>query len=216
MTDKTIRQSVVDALEFEPSIDAAGIGVAVHDGVVTLSGHVPTYLQKSSAEATAMRIKGVKAVAEEIEVRPYGSHRMADDQIAHRAINTLQWNTSIPDGAVQTKVEKGWVTLTGQVEWQYQKEAASEAVRALTGVIGVANLIEIRPRLKASDVKKRIEDALQRDALVDAAGIRVDVDHGAVTLGGKVRAWSERQAIERAAWSAPGVNKVVDQITITY
>ena len=215
MNDGTLRQDIIDELDFEPSIDAADIGVAVDNGVVTLTGHVPTYSQKMTVEAVVRRVKGVKGLAEEIEVRPFGSNRTADDEIAKRAINTLMWNTSVPDNAVQVKVQKGWLTLTGKVDWQYQKTAAADAVSDLAGVTGVTNQIEIKPRASAFDVKKRIEDALKRNAELEAKAIRVDVlDAGKVRLEGRVHAWSERSAAERAAWSAPGVPIVEDRITI--
>ena len=215
MNDGTLRQDIIDELDFEPSIDAADIGVAVDNGVVTLTGHVPTYSQKMTVEAVVRRVKGVKGLAEEIEVRPFGSNRTADDEIAKRAINTLMWNTSVPDNAVQVKVQKGWLTLTGKVDWQYQKTAAADAVSDLAGVTGVTNQIEIKPRASAFDVKKRIEDALKRNAELEAKAIRVDVlDAGKVRLEGRVHAWSERSAAERAAWSAPGVTIVEDRITI--
>jgi osmotically-inducible protein OsmY len=215
MTDSSLRQDIIDELDFEPSIDAADIGVAVENGIVTLTGHVPTYSQKVTVEDVVRRVKGVKGIAEEIEVRPVGSNRTADDEIAKRAVNTLGWNTSIPSGTVQVKVQKGWVTLTGKVEWFYQKNAAANAVRDLAGVVGVTNQIEIKQHASATDVKKRIEDALKRYAEVEAQAIRVDVlDGGKVRLDGKVHAWSERSAAERAAWSAPGVTTVEDRIAI--
>lgn len=215
MTDSSLRQDIIDELDFEPSIDAADIGVAVENGIVTLTGHVPTYSQKVTVEDVVRRVKGVKGIAEEIEVRPVGSNRTADDEIAKRAVNTLGWNTSIPSGTVQVKVQKGWVALTGKVEWFYQKNAAANAVRDLAGVVGVTNQIEIKQHASATDVKKRIEDALKRYAEVEAQAIRVDVlDGGKVRLDGKVHAWSERSAAERAAWSAPGVTTVEDRIAI--
>jgi osmotically-inducible protein OsmY len=215
MYDTTLRQDIIDELDFEPSIDAADIGVAVENGIVTLTGHVPTYAQKITVEDVVRRIKGVKGIAQEIEVRPFGTNRTADDEIAKRAVNTINWNTSIPDNTVQVKVQKGWVTLTGKVEWQYQKNAAADAVRDLAGVVGVSNQIEIHSRASAFDVKKRIEDALKRNAELEAQAIRVDVfGGGKVRLEGKVHAWSERSAAERAAWSAPGVHTVEDRITV--
>jgi osmotically-inducible protein OsmY len=215
MTDSSLRQDIIDELDFEPSIDAADIGVAVKNDIVTLTGHVPIYSQKVTVEDVVPRVKGVKGLAEEIEVRPVGSNRTADDEIAKRAINTLGWNTSIPSGTVQVKVQKGWVALTGKVEWFYQKNAAANAVRDLAGVVGVTNQIEIKQHASATDVKKRIEDALKRYAEVEAQAIRVDVlDGGKVRLDGKVHAWSERSAAERAAWSAPGVTTVEDRIAI--
>ncbi len=213
--DVDLRQDIIDELDFEPSIESADIGVAVAKGIVTLTGHVPTYQQKLTVEDVVRRVKGVKGIAEEIEVRPYGTNRAADDEIAKRAINTMTWNTSIPDDSVQVKVQKGWVTLSGTVDWQYQKTAAADAVRVLSGVVGVTNRIEIRPKASSFDIKKRIEDALKRNAEVEANAIRVDVlDGGKVRLEGKVHAWSERSVAERAAWSAPGVHTVEDRITV--
>lgn len=214
MQDTTLRQIILDELEFEPSIDAANIGVAVDDGIVTLTGHVSTYWEKTVAEDAVKRVKGVKGIAEEIEVRLAGTSVTADDEIAKRAVNALTWNVSIPKDKIQVKVQKGWITLTGKLEWQYQKNAAADAVRGLAGVTGVSNHIEIAPRALISDVKKRIEDALKRDAEVEAKAIRVDVVGGKVTLQGKVKAWSERQSAERAAWSSPGVKSVEDRISI--
>jgi osmotically-inducible protein OsmY len=215
MSDSSLRQDIIDELDFEPSIDAADIGVAVEDGVATLTGHVPTYAQKITVEDVVRRVKGVKGIAQQIEVRPFGTNRTADDEIAKRALSTISWNTAIPDDAVQVKVQEGWVTLTGKVEWQYQKTAAADAVRDLAGVVGVTNRIEIASRASVFDVKKRIEDALKRNAEIEAQAIRVNVlDGGKITLDGKVHAWSERRATERAAWSAPGVKVVDDRITV--
>lgn len=214
MNDNVLRQNITDELEFEPSIDAADIGVAVENGVVTLTGHVPTYAQKAAVEDVVRRVVGVKGIAQEIEVRPFGENQTADDEIVKRALNMINWNTVVPKNAVQVKVQKGWVTLTGKVEWQYQKIAAGDAVKGLAGVSGVSNNIELKPRISVSDVKKRIEDALKRNAEVEAKSIRVDVLDGMVTLEGRVKAWRERDAAERAAWSAPGVTAVVDRITV--
>lgn len=214
MTDIALRQNILDELEFEPSIDAAHIGVAVEDGIVTLTGHVSSYWEKTTAENVVKRVKGVKGLAEEIEVRLVGLKGTADDEIARRAVDAITWNVSIPRDKVQVKVQDGWITLTGKLEWQYQKNAAAEAVRGLAGVVGVANQIEIAPRASVSDIKKRIENALKRDAETEAQTIRVNVRDGKVTLEGKVRAWSERQAAERAAWSSPGVRAVEDRISI--
>jgi osmotically-inducible protein OsmY len=215
MKDSKLKQDVIDELNFEPSVDAADIGVAVEDGIATLTGHVPTYAQKDMAEQVALRVKGVKGVAQEIEVRPVGTGQAADDQIAKRAVDTIGWNSSIPAGAVQVKVQKGWVTLTGEVDWQYQRSAAADAVRALGGVLGVSNEIEIRPHPHMTDIKRRIEDALKRAAEVEAKSIGVEVIGGRVTLKGTVKTWAERSAAEKAAWSAPGVQTVVSNIVIS-
>jgi len=214
MNDNILRQDIVDELEFEPSIDAANIGVAVENGVVTLTGHVSTYAQKAIAENAVLRVKGVRGIAQEIEVRPFGANVTTDDEIAKRALNTLAWNTVVPDEAVRIKVQDGWVTLTGNVEWQYQKTAAGAAIRYLAGVRGVSNDIEVRPHASVADVKKRIEDALKRNAEVGAKAISVKVSDGKVTLKGKVRSWAERRTTERAAWAVPGVSAVEDHITI--
>lgn len=214
MDDVTLRQDILDELDFEPSINAANIGVAVADGIITLTGHVSSYSEKETAERVVKRVKGVRGIAQEIEVRIFGDRETSDDDIARRAANMLDWNVSIPKGAVQVKVQKGWVTLTGKVEWQYQKNAAADAVRNLAGVVGLSNVIELTPRVSAADVKKRIEDAFKRDAELESQGIRVEVSGGSVTLRGKVHTWSERRAAERAAWSAPGIKTLNDQIAI--
>jgi osmotically-inducible protein OsmY len=214
MNDNVLRQDIIDELEFEPSIDAADIGVTVENGVATLTGHVPTYAQKATIEDVVRRVAGVKGIAQEIEVRPFGANQTADDEIAKRALYMINWNTAVPKNAVQVKVQKGWVTLTGNVEWHYQKIAAGDAVRGLAGVSGVSNIIDLKPRVSVSDVKKRIQDALKRNAEVEAKGIRIDVLDGIVTLEGRVKAWPERDAAEREAWSAPGVKAVVDRITV--
>ncbi|RWM04083.1 MAG: BON domain-containing protein [Mesorhizobium sp.] len=215
MSDSILKQDIIDELDFEPSIDAADIGVAVDDGIVTLTGHVPTYAQKVKVEDVVRNVKGVKAIAQEMEVRPFGTHKTADDEIAKRAVNTIAWHTSIPGGAVQISVQSGWIKLTGKVEWQYQKSAAEDAVRHLAGVIGVTNQIEIKPLPSTHDIKQRIEKALKRNAELEAQEIKVNVlGNGAVRLEGRVHAWSERRAAERAAWSAAGVKTVEDRITI--
>lgn len=214
MDDITLRQNIIDELDFEPSIDAANIGIAVEDGIVTLTGHVGCYSEKETAERVAKRVRGVRGIAQEIEVRIFGSYETSDDDIARRAADMLDWNVSVPKAAIQVKVQKGWITLTGKVEWQFQKNAAIDSVRNLAGVVGLSNLIEITPRISAADVKKRIEDAFRRDAELESQGIRVEVSGGSVTLKGKVHTWSERRAAERAAWSAPGIKTLNDQIAI--
>ncbi len=216
MSDTTLRQDILDELEFEPSIDAADIGVAVEDGIVTLTGHVPNYSQKATIEMLVGRIKGVKGIAEELEVRYRGTVGNSDDEIAKRAANSLQWNTVVPDDKVQVKVQKGWVTLTGTVDWNFEKLAAADAVRGLQGVTGITNNIGIkaRPVISPVDVKKRIENSLRRSAELEAKSIRVDVDGNRVTIDGHVKAWSERRLVEDAVWATPGVTSVVDRLTI--
>ncbi|MBY5323757.1 MULTISPECIES: BON domain-containing protein [Rhizobium] len=214
MDDITLRQNILDELEFDPSIDAASIGVAVDNGIVTLTGRVSSYSEKQTAEGVVKRVKGVRGIAEEIEVKVFSAYETSDEDIARRAASLIDWNVSVPKDTVQVKVQKGWVTLTGKVEWQYQKNAAAETVRDLGGVVGLSNLIEIAPRVSAADVKKRIEDAFKRDAELESQGIRVEVSGGSVTLRGKVHTWSERRAAERAAWSAPGIKTLNDQIAV--
>ena len=215
MSDEDLRQHVSDELEFAPTVNATKIGVAVDHGVVTLTGHVNSYAEKIAAERAVQRVKGVRGVAQEIEVRYPSERKNRDDEIAERAAQIFDWDTTIPSGKVTVKVEKGWVTLGGEVEWQFQRMGAEIAVRRLSGVIGVANQITIGPCIDATNVKHRIEDALKRNAELEADGIQVAVTGGKVTLEGKVRAWHERGVAERAAWAAPGVITVEDRLTIS-
>jgi osmotically-inducible protein OsmY len=215
MSELQLRQDVLDELEFEPSINAAHIGVAAENGVVTLSGHVSTYAEKTTAVAAARRVRGVRAIADEIEVRYPSGKKTADDEIAKRAVDILGWDTMVPSGAIQVTVRDGSLILTGKVDWYYQKKAAEDAVRKLSGVRGVVNNIEIKPHVKAEDVKRKIEDALKRHAEVEAKAIRVTVTgNDKVLLEGKVDNWDERFAVENAAWSAPGVRSVEDRLAI--
>jgi osmotically-inducible protein OsmY len=214
MRDEDLRQRVSDELEFAPTVNATKIGVAVDHGVVTLTGHVNSYAEKIAAERAVQRVKGVRGVAQEIEVRYPSERKNRDDEIAERAAQIFDWDTTIPSGKVTVKVEKGWVSLGGEVEWQFQRMGAETAVRKLSGVIGVTNQITIGPRIDATNVKHRIEDALKRNAELEADGIQVAVTGGKVTLEGKVRAWHERGVAERAAWAAPGVITVEDRLTI--
>ena len=214
MTDAILKQDIIDQLDFEPGIDATHIAVWVDDGTVTLSGHVRSYTEKCTTEAVVKRMKGVRAIAQEIEVRPAGAHVTADDEIARRAADMLRWHATVPRDAVQVKVEGGWITLTGKVEWNYQRGAAETAMRNLVGVRGVLNQIQITPAVTVADVRQRIIASLKRDAEVEAQRITVQVDDHKVTLEGKVRTWAEREAAERAAWSAAGVTSLVDHITV--
>lgn len=216
MNDRQLRQNVIDELDFEPSIDATDIGVAVEGGVVTLSGHVPNYAQKLAAERAVWRVKGVKAIAEEIQVRFTGDKNTNDDQIAQRALNVIAWNALIPRDSVRVKVQNGHVTLTGQMDWNYQREAAVADVRKLAGVLGVTNDITLKPAIQPIDVRQRITDALVRHAEVEASHVRVSVPTaGTVSLEGEVGNWDEREAVVHAAWSAPGVRVVDDRLRIS-
>lgn len=215
MDNKRLRQDIFDELDFEPSIEATNIGVAVGEGVVTLTGHVASYGEKIAAEAAVRRIKGVQAIANEVEVRFPGQKSTADDEIAKRALNILEWNDVVPLDDIQVMVEKGWVTLSGQVAWQYQKQAAEDAVKKMSGVFGIINNIAIKPSVLAKDVKEMIESALQRHAKIEAAAIKVSVrDRNKVLLEGKVDNWAEREAVKNAAWSVPGVQLVDDRLII--
>ena len=212
MTDKDLRRDVLDELDFDPSLAAGDIGAAVADGVVTLTGHVSSYAEKVAAERAVRRVRGVRAIAQEIAVRYADDKKVADDQIAARALAIIDWSVHLPKGAIQVKVAGGWVTLTGLVDWQYQMAGAETAVRKLSGVHGVTNLIEVRPRVPPTAVKEKILDAFKRGALFEADAIKVTVSGDRVILEGAVTAWAERDAAERAAWSVPGVRAVEDRI----
>ena len=216
MSDLQLRQDVLDELEFEPSVNAAHIGVAANKGVVTLTGFVTSYAEKAAAERATRRVKGVKAIAEEIEVRLPSHTKRADDEIAARAVDILKWQVGLPADRIKVKVEKGGVTLTGEVDWQFQRTDAEYAVHKLTGVTHVANQIRVASAVHASEIREKIQKALQRSAEVEASRITVQTEGGRVVLSGKVRAWYERDIAERAAWSAPGVTEVQDQLTIEY
>jgi osmotically-inducible protein OsmY len=214
MSDRSLHQAVLDELEWDPAVNAAHIGVVAEDGVITLSGHVGSYAEKLAAERATKRVAGVRGVAQEIEVRYPNDKKTADDQIAKRALDVITWNTTLPKESVQVRVQNGWVTLSGQVDWWYQRSMAESSVKRLSGVTGITNSITVKPKVQAPDVKSRIEKALKRSAELESDGIRVSVDNGRVTLDGKVKAWYERELAERTAWSAPGVTAVVDRIAI--
>lgn len=216
MNDKQLRQNVIDELNFEPSIHSADIGAAAESGVVTLSGHVPSYAQKLAAERAVWRVKGVKAIAQEIQVRIPGDMKHNDDEIAQRAVNILAWSALVPRESVRVKVQNGMVMLTGQLDWNYQRKAAEADVRKLSGVTGLINDITLKPAVQAVDVKQRITDALRRHAEVEASHVQISVrDGGTVSLEGEVDTWDELQAVVNAAWSAPGVQAVNDQLRIS-
>ena len=215
MNELRLRDDILDELAYEPIVDAAHIGVAVDQNVVTLTGHVSSYAQKLAAISAVRRVKGVHGIADEIDVRYSPDEKPSDDEIAKRAINMLIWDSVVPSDAIQVTVHNGLVTLTGKVNWQYQKSSAERDVRKLSGVRAVINNIEIEPRAKAENVRNKIEAALKRHAEVEAKDIRVTVrDDSEVVLDGKVRSWDEKAAVENAAWSAPGVKNVRDRLII--
>jgi len=215
MNDADVRRNVETELKWEPSvIDAAAIGVGVKDGVTTLSGYVQSYFEKWGAERAAERVSGVTAVVNRLDVHLPNSLARTDEDIAAAAVNALGWNTSVPDGRVKVEVSDGWVTLEGDVDWQYQRDAAETTVRYLAGVKGVSNVIGIKSPVSQAIVSADIEAALKRSAAVDAQRIGVLVDGHTVTLTGTVRSYAERREAERAAWASPGVYSVEDRIAI--
>jgi len=214
ISDQKLRQDVVEELDFEPSLDASHIAVGVHDGVVTLSGSVSSYADKLAAERTVRRVFGVRAIAQEIEIRLPSDKKTGDDEIAKRAADILRWRVGVPADRITIKVEKGVVTLAGDVDWQFQRRQAENAVHDLTGVLGITNLIRVSARPQVPAIKEKIQQALRRSAELDASHVTVRAEGGKVILGGTVHAWYERELAERAAWSAPGVTDVQDRIEI--
>lgn len=214
MNDKILRQRVIEALDWEPSIDSAHIGVTVENGVVTLSGHVPDYAQKSAAETTVRRVKDVRGIAEQIRVDIGTPSPYLDDEIAMRAINVLDANVLVPPKAIQVKVQQGWLTLNGDVHWNYQRTAAVADLRNLRGVTGISNNVTLKPQATIGDVAHRIEQALERHAQVEAKDVQIRVEDGKVTLEGRVPNWADRNLVEAAAWSAPGVRSVEDHLRV--
>jgi len=213
-TDTDVQQDVLEELRWEPSLRNDDIAVAVRAGVITLAGYVDSFLDKWKAERVASRVKGVKAVANDLEVRlPTGSQR-TDPEIARAVLDALRWNVWVPDERIRVKIEKGWITLEGETDWYYEREEAERAVRRITGVRGLTNLITVRSRPAPSDVKQRIKDALERGADFDADRITVEVDAEKAILRGTVRAYTEKRDAERAALNAPGVREVDNRITV--
>lgn len=215
MTDQELKQHVQNALDWEPSVEQRNIGVSVDQSVVTLRGNVRSYAEKAAAERVTLRVYGVKAVADDLEVRLASGYERTDTDIALAAVAALKWNTLIPPDRVTVAVTKGWMTLKGTLEWQYQKDAVARAIRDLAGVKGIANEIVVKPSVSTTDVQAKIEAAFKRSAEIDARRVSVSAQDGKVTLTGNVHSWAERREAEHAAWAAPGVVQVDDRITIT-
>ncbi|MGZ4778697.1 MAG: BON domain-containing protein [Thermoanaerobaculia bacterium] len=212
VADSTLQHDVLDELEWDPSIDASKIGVSVDSGVVTLTGHVATYAEKIAAEGIAKRMKYVSAVANDIEVNVDGVRN--DTDIATAALDAIRWNAALPKDKVKVMVADGWVTLEGDLDWNYQRRVAFDTIRNLRGVRGVKNNIAVIPKAKVADVKEKIEAALRRSAELDAKKISVETSDGRVTLRGSVRSWVEHEDAVNAAWAAPGVRNVVDELRV--
>jgi len=213
-TDLQLKKDVNAEHEWDPSINASHIGVAVQDGVVTLSGHLNTFAEKYAAERAVQRVQGVKAIAMELDVKLEPGHKRSDSEIAEAVESALLWNALVPTDRVKVKVEKGWVTLKGEFDWEYQRQAAEKAVRPLTGVVGLSNSITLKATTTPTNIANRIREALERHAQREAKHIEVLVNGSVVTLRGNVDSWAERSAAYGAAWSAPGVLSVVNEIRV--
>ncbi len=213
-SDEKLKTDVLDELAWEPQVDASHIAVNVNKGIVTLMGHVASFPAKYAAERAVRRVRGVRGIAQEIEVHLPEHKKRADDEIVERAIKILEWDADIPAERIQVKVEHGYVTLTGDVDWNHQKAEAERVVHKLSGVTGIRNAVVVKPRPSAGDLRDRIRKALERDAAVEASKVSVVMVGSKVVLTGTVNGYAERDAIERAVWSAPGVTGIEDHITV--
>jgi len=214
-SDSELKRDVENELKWEPSVNEAHIGVTVKDGVVALTGHVSFYGETFAAEKAAKRVYGVKAVANELDVKVPGISKRTDEDIAVACLGALKGNYSVPDEKIKVVVKNGWVTLDGEAEWQFQREAAMDSVRYLNGVTGVSNNMTVKNRVKPADVKDKIEAAFKRSAEIDARRVSVEARDGKVILHGSVRSWTERDEAQQAAWAAPGVTAVENQLAVT-
>lgn len=213
-TDLEIQQDVINELKWQPFLKSANIGVAVKNGIVTLSGNVDNYSQKIGAEKAARKVTGVRAIAEDIQIGVSPALEKTDVDIAESVVNALKWHAAVPEERIKVKVENGIVTLEGEVEWEYQRSSTQRAVNRLLGVRNVVNLINIKPRVTAFDVRTKIFDALRRTATTDAERVSIEVDGSKVILNGKVRSFTEKEDVEDAAWCAPGVSRVESHLEV--
>jgi osmotically-inducible protein OsmY len=212
--DVQLKKDVQAELDWDPAVDATNVGVAVKHGVVTLTGHLETYAEKFAIERALQRVAGVQAVALELDVKLAPGHVRSDAEIAEAAETAFMWHALIPSERIKVKVEKGWITLSGQLDWEYQRRNAEDAVRHLTGVVGVSNAITLKPQVLPANVSSRIHDALTRQAEREAKAIQIDIAGATVTLRGHVHSWAERAAAQGAAWSAPGVTQVINELRV--
>lgn len=215
-TDRQLKDDITSELRWEPSVNAEQIGVEVKDGVVTLAGQVDSYAEKWNAEQAAERVSGIRALAVTMEVKLVGPHQRTDTEIANSAANALQWKTYLVNDTINVVVKSGWATLSGEVEWEYQRQAAANSLRYLTGVKGISNNILIKHNVSVGNVKSDIEAALKRRAIADAATIRVDVQGTDVTLSGTTKTWAERELARYSAWSTTGVQNVLNNIVVSH
>jgi len=212
--DKDMRQEVLDALDWEASITSGDIGVGVSSGVVTLTGYVPTFAQKRTAERTALRVSGVKGIANDLVVKLPKKKERTDTDIAKAAVRAIRWHTELPQDTISVQVRDGWVTLEGTVDWNYQRERAADVVRPLTGLRGLTNTLTVAPRATSSDIRDHIRNALEREVNREAKNLVIEIDGDTVRLSGVVHSWIERRNAERAAWSAPGITDVVNDLEV--
>ncbi|MGJ7536402.1 MULTISPECIES: BON domain-containing protein [unclassified Variovorax] len=213
-TDTQLRNDIQAELTWAPEVKTSDVGVIVKDGVVTLTGHLASHAEKYAVERAVQRVHGVKALAVELTVKLPFDNQRTDADIAMAVECALDWNALVPDDKIQPLVENGWITLAGEVEWGYQRSAAESAVRDLMGVTGVSNLVKVKPKVRPADVEKKIHDALSRQADREARQLAITVDGSQVTLRGTVHSWTERDAVQGAAWATPGVTVVVNDLLV--
>jgi osmotically-inducible protein OsmY len=213
-TDAQLKKDVTAELAWDPAVNASAVGVAVKDGVVTLTGHLETFAEKAAVERALRRVAGVRAIALELDIRLAPDHRRSDTDIANAAEYALRWNSVVAIDKIRLIVDKGWITLQGEVDWDFQRRSVEKAIRPLMGVVGISNEITLKPCAVPGDVTRRIGDALARQAEREAKHLDVRVEGSTVTLRGKVHSWQERDAAQGAAWAAPGVRTVINELTI--